>query len=197
VLLRAAYESAALSRMLGKDPSRAEKWIRKQHWFPDREVRAWFANAVPNSVSTPEEILNTYGAAYRQTSTIAHPTAVACFSALHLDEEGVSPQLESIFSEDDFRNCTIEVAATAIFTCFALRNAAVSEDAIDPEWRRRLYDLARQMNDSDMPHLERDWAAEQSKYENLQRKIQSDEGLFEHLRNDPRSWDNLQRQDDD
>jgi hypothetical protein len=193
VLLRSAYESAALARMLGKDPSRAEKWIRKQHWFPDREVRAWFADAAPNSVSSPEEILSTYGAAYKHSSALAHPTAIACVSALHLDEESISAQLATVFSEDDFRNCTIEVAATTIFACFALRNAAVNEGAIDPEWRRRLYDLAREMSDSDMPHLERDWAEEQSKYEDLQRRIQSADGLFERLRKDPRSWDNLQR----
>src|SRR5215467_11744278 len=41
VILRSTYECAAAARMLAKDPQRAEKWLRKERWFPDREVRSW------------------------------------------------------------------------------------------------------------------------------------------------------------
>ena len=100
VLLRSVYEAAALARMLAKDPTRAEKWVRKQQWFPDREVRSWFANAGANNASTPEEILKIYGTAYKQGSVRAHPTAIACMSALDISEqEGVTLSLRASFQK--------------------------------------------------------------------------------------------------
>lgn len=45
VILRSVYGNAAVARMLARDPQKAEKWLRKQHWYPDREVRSWFSDA--------------------------------------------------------------------------------------------------------------------------------------------------------
>jgi hypothetical protein len=57
VLLRVVYESSGLARMLARDPDRAEKWLREQHWFPDREVRRWFAESVPNDSNSASDCL--------------------------------------------------------------------------------------------------------------------------------------------
>jgi hypothetical protein len=192
VILRAVYESSGLARMLAKDATSAEKWLRKQRWFPDREVRGWFAASGSNSAGgEPSEILASYSKAYREMSARSHPTAVACASALHVDERGPAPQLETIFIEEEFRTCAREIGATAIFACFTLRNAAVDERVLPPQWRQDVYELAREIIRADLPHLERDWAKEQAKYEQLQERVQSAANLTETLRRDPRSWTNL------
>jgi|SRR5579863_1883373 len=196
-ILRSAYESAALARTLAKDSAFAEKWVRKQHWFPDREVRAWFAASGPNDAASADEVLKDYAKAYKHGSTMSHPTAISCISALNIDEDGVSARLETVFSEDDFLACAAEIAATTLFACFTLRNAAISEKAIDPQWRKRLYELARKITNTDMPHLERDWAEEQRSYEELRRKVRSANDLAEHLRKHLASWDNLRSQPDE
>jgi hypothetical protein len=192
VLLRAVYESSGLARMLAHDETRAEKWLRQQHWFPDREVREWFATSVPNSTgSQPDEILDRYKTGYRAMSDRSHPTAIACVSALRAEENGPVVQLETTFDEEEFRTCAAEIAATAMFACFALRNAAVDESVLPPQWRQDVYELAREIIGSDMPHLDRDWAEEQQKFDRLQNRIQSAKNLAENLRRDPRSWWNL------
>jgi hypothetical protein len=116
-------------------------------------------------------------------------------SALQSDDHGPYVQLETDFVEDEFRVCAQEIAAAAMFACFALRNAAVSEKALHPQWRKDVYDLAREITNTDMPHLERDWADEQRQYEQLQRRVQSAAQLKEKLHNDPRSWENLSKSD--
>ncbi|MDJ0466806.1 hypothetical protein [Streptomyces sp. H27-C3] len=35
-ILRSVYESAGLGRTLAKDVDMADKWLRKNHWWPDR-----------------------------------------------------------------------------------------------------------------------------------------------------------------
>jgi hypothetical protein len=191
VLLRAAYESSGLGRMLAKDPDRAEDWLRKELWFPDREVRKWFAGSGSNSTGTPEEVHNTYSTVYREMSARSHPTAVTCVSALRIDESGPAPQLETVFDDEEFSACASAIASTALFACFALRNAAVDEEVLDPQWRQAVYELAQEIFNRDMAHLDRDWAEERRQYEQLQARVQSAANLTEKLRRDPRSWVNL------
>jgi hypothetical protein len=191
VMLRGAYESSALARMLAKDLDSADKWLRREHWFPDREVRQWFASAGSIQSSRSDEIIDTYGRFYRETSRWAHPTALSCIPLMRGNEYGPRPQLGTVFVEEEFRSCVMEIAATALFACFALRNSAAGEEAIDPWWRERLYELAPQITGSEMPHLERDWAVEQEQYEELQQKVQLAADLTDRLQSDPRSWDNL------
>jgi hypothetical protein len=190
VILRGAHECAGAARMLAKQPDRADKWLRNQAWWPDREVRNWFADS-PNSVRTSEEIKSSYSFAYRRLSRWSHPTALACLRLVMGDEDGPRLDVESKFAEDEFRDCVVSITGAALFSCFALRNAAVSEKAIDPQWRQRLYELARVITDSDMAHLERNWEQEQHLYDALQQRVQAADNLISKLRNDPRSWQNL------
>ncbi len=39
-LVRGAYESAGLARIVAKDDEKGERWVRQGAWVPDREVRA-------------------------------------------------------------------------------------------------------------------------------------------------------------
>src|SRR5258708_10486233 len=64
-ILRFAYETCGLARMLAHDTTRAEKWLRKMHWFPDGEVRRGFADSGGHtSGQTPDEIFSTYSTGY-------------------------------------------------------------------------------------------------------------------------------------
>jgi hypothetical protein len=191
-ILRFAYECCGLARMLAHDPAQAEKWFDKERWVPDRRVRRWFSDLGSNTTGkSSDEILDAYSSTYSGMSDRSHPTAVACMSALSVDEHGFEPQLETVFNEEQFRTCAAGIAATAIFACFALRNAAVDEQVLNPQWRRDVAELAREILDSDMPHLDRDWTEEERQFEALQQRIQAAEKLGEALRRDPRSWLNL------
>lgn len=57
------------------------------------------------------------------------------------------------------------ISATAIFACFALRNAAAGEGALPPSWRQDLKEVAEKVIGTSLPHLERDWYEEQKRYD--------------------------------
>ena len=193
LILRAVYESAALSRMIAKEPALAEKWLRKEHWFPDREVRSWMSGR-RNDLGNSEEIMKDYSKFYRTMSAWSHPTAISCMEIVkpqpeHPNRPGLN--LNSTFDESVFRMCVIEVASTAMFACFAFRNAVVDERAIDPDWRRRLYEVSATLVGHEMPHLQRDWDEERRQYDRLKTRVQTADRIAERLRDDPLSWRNL------
>jgi hypothetical protein len=77
-----------------------------------------------------------------------------------------------------------------------MRNSVVDEAAIDPQWRRDLYELAREQSGDAEPHLARDWAAEEEKYDAVMGRLQDVSTLDEVLNTHPRSWRNLTSPDD-
>jgi hypothetical protein len=195
VLLRAVFECASLSRMLAKSPEQAESWLKKEDRFPNDKVRKWWSSASANALGSPEEMLSLYGDFYKALIPWAHPTPVSCTPLIRpVDEDPTRPSLhlETHFIEEAFQDLLAGIAAAAIFVCFALRNCAVNEQAIDPSWRKQVYELSREVLKSDMPHLERNWEDEQRRYEDLRRKIQSADKLQEVLKTSPYSWQNLQ-----
>jgi hypothetical protein len=195
-ILRSVYESAALSRMLAKEPELAEKWLRKEKWFPDREVRAWFGEVTASSREEAQEATESYAKAYRQMSAWAHPTAISCLPLIRPDvNDDTKPglRLTTSFDQGAMESLIGEMTLTALFGCFAFRNSLANERAIDPRWRESLYDLAQQVSGTEMPHLARDWEKEQSYYEALKQKVQEVSSLSEHLQKSPSSWDNLNK----
>jgi hypothetical protein len=195
VLLRAIFECASLSRMLAKSPEQAESWLKREDRFPNEKVRKWWANVSSNDLGSPEEMLSLYGEFYKALIPWAHPTPVSCILLIRpVDEDLTRPSLhlETHFIEEAFQDLLAGIAATAIFCCFALRNCAVNERAIDPGWRKQLYELSQEVLKRDLPHLERNWEDEQRQYEDLQRRIQSADKLREVLKTSPHSWENLQ-----
>lgn len=196
LILRSVYESAALSRMLAKEPQLAEKWLRKQQWFPDREVRAWMAGKRASSPTEADELAEGYARVYRQMSGWAHPTALSCFPLIRPDDDDLGRpglHLSTAFDPDTMTSCILEITFAAVFACFAFRNCLVDERALDPRWRRYLYELTQRVSGHDMPHLERDWEEQQRFYEDLMRKVQSADHLADHLRQNPSSWENLSK----
>ena len=186
-LMRTCYESAGLGRLIAKDPQLAEKWLRKQQWVPDREVRAGIeAQTVPDGSSSP------YAAHYRIASAAAHPTARATLGQVLTAGGGVRPVLSSVFVEDDLVMVLREAAALAVFACFALQRAAADERALPPAWRRDLAVLAREVTGEAMPHLDRDWDREQDEYVRLQALVLPAADLDGFLSAHPNSWVNTQ-----
>lgn len=185
-LLRSTYEAGGLARVIAHEPEMAERWLRKQEWFPDGKVRELLRAA-----GTDDSRVDLLSKGYRQMSAWSHPTAI---SSVHLFEhDSTAMKLDTTFNRDAFDVGAAEIAATALFCCFALRNAAVSEQAIDPQWRKALYELAREFYDSDMPHLDRNWAEEQQRFDAVRGRVQEVERLRSHLAEDDLSWDNLKK----
>jgi hypothetical protein len=193
VILRSFYETATLSRMLAKEPQLAEKWLRKEQWFPDREVRAWWATARSDDAAMASELADEYARVYRQMSTWAHPSALSCLPLIRPDNDPSRPglHLSTEFDSEAMRSCILEITFTAAFACFASQNCLVDERVIHPQWRRYLYEFARRVSGQDAPHLERNWEEQQRFYHELARKVQSANHLDEHLRRSPHSWGNL------
>jgi hypothetical protein len=187
VLLRTVYESAGLARMLARDPEMAEKWFRKPEWFPDREVRRWLRETRGDD----ETAVEAFRVGYRHMSAWAHPTAGAAMTVVSFENGVPRMQLVPEFDEHKFALGCQWTAAIGVFACFAIRNAAVDESALDPAWRRDLYRLAGELSGEAMPHLERDWEQENRKYQEMQDRVQQVERLHAHLAEHPLSWDNL------
>jgi hypothetical protein len=188
LVLRGAYESAGLGRVLAKDPQKAERWLKKGQWFPEAEVRAWLRAGGMNS-----ESLNDYTVGYQQLSSWAHPTAASCLRLVEIAPSGPSLRLRTYFDEEYLRHWIREITATAVFASFAVRNAAVSETVIDPRWRQDLYELAETVFERTLPHLHRDWEVERELHARYRRRVLPVAGIDERLDADPRSWRNISR----
>jgi hypothetical protein len=172
--------------VLAKEPQMAEKWLRKGKWFPDREVRKWLEEVRGDS----DETVDHYRTYYSRMSAWAHPTLVSCFDLIIADEKRFAILTGTRLNEDGLRNCIKQIAVTAIFACFAVRNSAVNEEVIDPNWRRDLSKLAREVLEHEMPNLDRDWEDEQRKHDAFQQRVQAADQLEQRLREQPASWRN-------
>lgn len=185
-LLRSAYESAGLGRTLAKSPEMAEKWLRKGRWWPDSSVRKWLEE---NRVVQDVQPFRNF---YKEASAWAHPTATSCLPVLSSSDQAITVEVP-VFDPSLSRQVAREIAATAVFACFAFRNAVVNEAAISPEWRRDLYELAEVIFTRPLPHLQRDWDTEQERYDALMARIRDESEAEEVLRSHPLSWSNLNR----
>jgi hypothetical protein len=183
LLLRGAYESAVTSRYLAKDSGAAERWLKDNTWFPDRQIRKWFAK-------DPES----YAEFYRYLSSMAHPTAGSAMMLLNPTDDGVFPRTSSFIDQELIESAYKGVYLTAILVCFAARNSVVAEEVIPPWWRQRLAEIAKEAGPThSWEHLARDWEQEQHRYRDLMERIRSADELPEEMSLNPLSWTNLQR----
>ncbi|MFF0428992.1 hypothetical protein ACFYUJ_31940 [Streptomyces sp. NPDC004520] len=189
-LLRSVYESAGLARTLAKDPKLADQWIREGKWFPDVRVRQWLSDVRGDST----EEVDKYRHFYVEASAWAHPTAESCMNQISVEEDHFFLNPEITFDEAEARRIVGLIASTALFACFAFRNAVVDERAIDPSWRKDMYELAREMSGDSMPHLDRDWDAEHAHYDAVMANLRDRCYLKGQLRTHPRAYNNLRPQ---
>jgi hypothetical protein len=186
-LLRSAYESASLARTLAKDPKLADQWIRDGKWFPDQRVRQWLSDVRRDP---PEEILS-YRNFYAEASAWAHPTAESCMGLISVEKDHFFLNPTITFNATACRETVAIITGTALFACFAFRNAVVDEQAIPPAWRRDLHELAREISGDPMYHLDRDWEAEQEHYDAVMANLRDRKYLKGQLRTHPRAYNNL------
>ncbi len=186
-LLRGAYEAGALSRLLAHEPRMAEQWLRKGRWFPDRDVRAWFGDDD-----------KAYSQVYGYMSSMTHPTAASTRGFILEEGETYSVRLTNRFEDEEFDEQLDHLIMVALWLCFAIRNAAISEEALSPDWRRALADLASEVAPEETwAHLERKWDEEESRWRELLERVMTASELDAALDADPLSWRNLSRSEED
>lgn len=182
-LLRAVYESAALGRLLAHTPEEADRWLREGVWFPDRKVRKWFGDEG-----------RAYATIYGILSAEAHPTAMSCLELIDIGGERGAAKLDTQFDDEHYQERMTVILGVALWACIALRNAAASEELLPPEWRKELSDLAKEIAPwADFSELERNWEAEQQKWQKLAGRVGTAAAAEEMLKKHPFSWDNLSR----
>jgi hypothetical protein len=186
VLLRAAYESAGAGRMLAKDPELSSRWLLKQEWFPEKQVRQWITGRIVD-----KEQARGFATHYRHLSASAHPTAKSCLGMLVPNDDGPRYRLMSEFDPQSLSMAVRMISGTAIFACFALRNGAAGEGALHPEWRRELQEVAEKVLAVALPHLDRDWSEEHNRYTRVVGQVRELSELDSELEHNPGSWRNL------
>lgn len=188
-LLRTAYEAAGCGQYLSRNPEAAQRWIdRSTHW-PRNEVRDRLGDVTRGEA---------YGRHYGFISSLSHPTARASMGSVTLEDQHMRPVLFRDIDAEELRHLAIWLAGTAVFACFALRNAN-PDGALEPKWLQGLATLASAVadaagaEDADWSHLHRDWEADQEVWETIIRRLQSNDELERALDEHPASWRRARR----
>jgi len=192
VYLRDVYESAGLGRVLAMKPEKAEAWLISERWVKDNEVRQFIESLVMPGQSASNSPYREY---YRQAGDLHHPTARACLPLVLNEPDGMcEPILESIFDADTIDAVLREIALESTFVCFTIITAAADPDAINPDWRRDVHELATELSgEINLTHLERDWETERARFEDFQRHVLTGRDMNAALHTDPNSVHNVRR----
>lgn len=188
-VLRGAFEAGAVGRYLAKQPEKAEVWLKKQEWIPDRKVRQWWGD---------EDRL--YASWYRFYSARSHPTARACAPLLDIEGEHVSTKFTTTIDHDAIEGCLFEISWASLWACFALQNAAARIDILPPDWRQAVTEFASELAalmeartgvKPDFSHLERDWEKDQQQWEEFVQRLPDAPEVNRILDEHPRSVRNM------
>lgn len=183
-LLRTAYEAAGCGQYLSRNPEAAQRWIDRSTRWPRTEVRDRLGDVTRGEA---------YGRYYGFVSALSHPTARASMSSVRLQDQHLRPVLFRDIDAEELRHAAIWLAGTAVFACFALKNAN-SDDALEPRWVEGLARLASALTDAagaedaDWSHLDRNWEADQEAWETIASRLRSNSELGRALDEHPSSW---------
>jgi len=181
-VVRRVYESAALARMLAKEPQLAEQWLHKVD-FPDKSVRRWFERGRTGRGRSE------FHEFYSESSAYAHPTVRSTLPLLLTDDPS-GPPLDTGRDSAEAITALKEIASEGVFVCFALKNALVNPTVLAPEWHRTLAELA-EAGGADVDHLTRDWDADEARYSKLLESVIPAEDLDSYLAGHPNSAHNI------
>lgn len=182
--LRSAYEAAGCGQYLSREPDAAEKWIRRSSSWPRDEVRSRLGDVTRGSA---------YGRFYGVVSARAHPTAKASMGLVELEDGVATSRLaRRAADEDELRGAALWIAGTAVFTCFAIRNANPA-GATEPRWLEGVKQIAEDLSrmtgaGSDFSHLEQDWVQGQERWERIVDKLRPSHELDRAMDEEPSSW---------
>ena len=173
--------------MLAHDDRRAKRWLKDQTYVPQNHVDQWTGEGL----GFDDETVKSFRRAYGEFSAFAHPSARAALTTAEEKDGTLRFSVESKVKLDVAASALLEIETVAVYACFALRNATVSEEAINPAWRQALYQFAQQTLGTDLPHLERDWQSEEEAFTRLSQRVREAAELDHELRTNPSSWHNL------
>lgn len=183
--LRGVYESAGLARTLAHKPDLAERWLHQNEWFKDNVSRQFVQGASQQRV--PHSDL------YRHMSQHAHPKAVSTFDFVFTRDLEYRPSPYPDFDAESFEECARYITAVALFVAWAFRNAAAHVDNIPSWWRQQLTELSEKITGEPHNHLDKDWDAQQKRYETLAAQVRHADELDDALDADPNSTRNKLR----
>ncbi|QKW13034.1 hypothetical protein [Verrucosispora sp. NA02020] len=187
-LVRTVYESAGLARMLAKLPDKAEKWLVKGDWFPDKLARDYIESQIDPVGGSP------YQAFYKMSSANAHPTArTSAYLAFEPTSQEFRPLLHPQYNADFAAHTLHEIAGVTLFTLFAMRRAMASQDFLPGWWLQGLAQLASDVHNANWSHLEQDWDTHNERYARLSAATIPADKLGEYLEAHPNSLPNIQK----
>ena len=114
-------------------------------------------------------------------------------SLVEVSEGAVQGRLaRDVAEEEELKAVATWIAATAVFTCFAIRNASPHE-ATEPRWLASVKQLAEELAriagiaDADFSHLEQDWEEAQRRWQQVIDKLRPSQELDRALQEEPAS----------
>lgn len=188
VLLRSAYESASLGRMLAKEPGLADEWLTKNTWVPDRRVRRWIEERRGDGSSIA------FADYYRQASNATHPTANAALRSVRSDEEAWELGLVPEFEEQTVMTLLGMCASATAFVCSALRNSAAEDEALMPglgPWIKDIVDRIGNRLEGEGSRDSTDWEEVERRRVELVERARPTVELDKELNSNPMSWRQL------
>lgn len=188
-LLRAAFEAAECGQYLSKNPEAADRWVRRPTSWPRKEVRRRLGKVTEQSE---------YVRGYALMSDRTHPTVKAAGGSVFLDGKHLRVRILRDSPESDpVYFLAVWLTATAVFTCFAMRNAN-PQGSMEPRWLEGVVYFANALNDCvggvfDLDHLVEDWDQEQARWESIVDKLIPSDDLDRVLEDHPESWRRARR----
>lgn len=184
-----------VGRHLAKEPELADEWLKKGRWIPPGDTSKWMKKV--GFLDLTDEQRKHYSDNYNNLSALTHPTAQACLSLVVETEEGLALELDSTFDAARLEDTLTIIASTALFVCFAFRNAAANPVNLNPDWLRALAHLAERVSGEPMQHLRLDWDRERQRHAKMRQLVREANELDGFLDDSPLSTRNLLRKLDD
>jgi len=162
VMMRTAYESAALARTLAHDHKLADRWLRKSAVVPDRISRDYARAMSPDAHGDIA-----HREYYKQASMMAHPAAQSTIPYIVPKEGPVAPRTFPTFDAAECQTTMREIVAEAALVGYCFRNSFAVREAVPPAWWRRLAELANDLCDGQLADLQQDWAERERRHRDL------------------------------
>jgi hypothetical protein len=162
VMIRTAYESAALARTLAHDQELADRWLRKSAVVPDRISRDYAKAMSPDADGDAA-----HRDFYKQASMMAHPSAQSTVPYVVPTEGPVAPRTFPTFDAAECKATMREIVAEAALVGYCFRNSFAVREAAPPAWWRRLAELADDLTGGQLADLQQDWAERERRHHDL------------------------------
>jgi hypothetical protein len=183
IIMRSNYESAGLARMLAHNAERAEKWMRKLEWVPDKIAREFAVDMAGGD----ETARLPHDEFYKHFSAATHPSAITTLPYLLSPGGEFEPRLEPKFDQGSLHVAADELTAQALFVAYCFRNSLADQDVMPPGWHAELARHAREFSGMELEHLDFDWISRERRHNSFVSQIRPIEEIDGFLRAHPNS----------